>query len=181
VGYLDSIQKVLTQDFTKATTEEKDTASKHVIELCSLACAGLVLQPIPGLEQAVLPIQAGMVLALAHIFGQEIDKKRATDVVLDLAAITGVSIIGRQVLMTAAKLLLPFVGGILTAPYVFSVTWGTGYAAIHYLRSGGKPDASKIREIFKREKERSATSYSEDKARANRPDEQDLKKDIPKT
>src|SRR5208282_1785240 len=106
------------------------------------ACAGLVLQPIPGLETAVLPIQGGMVLALAHVYGQEISKKRAHEILLDLAKITGVSIVGRAALRTAIKVLLPGIGGVVAAPFTFSTTWGTGYAAIHYLKSGGKPDAA---------------------------------------
>jgi uncharacterized protein (DUF697 family) len=174
VGYLDTINRVLTKDFKQATPEEKDRASRDVIEICSLACAGLVLQPVPLLEQAVLPIQAGMVLAVGHIFGQELTKKRAGEVVLDIAAITGVSVVTRQALTTLAKILLPVVGGILSAPYAFSVTWATGYAAIHYFRAGGKPDKERIRKIFEEERERSRGHYSESKARENRPSEEDL-------
>jgi len=177
MGYLDTLDKVLTSNFQDATAEEKDRAAKDVIEICSFACAGLVLQPIPGLETAVLPIQAGMVLALAHVFGEEISKKRAHEIVMDLAAITGVSIVGRAALRTAIKLLLPGIGGVVAAPFTFSATWGTGYAAIHYLKSvksGAKPDAAKIREIFEAEKKRSEAHYSDKKARENRPNEQDL-------
>jgi uncharacterized protein (DUF697 family) len=180
VGYLHSIQKVLTQDFKGVSADEKDRAAKDVIEVCSFACAGLVLQPIPGLETAVLPIQAAMVLALAHVYGQEISKKRATEVVLDVAAITGASIVGRQALTTLAKVFLPGLGGVLTAPYTFSVTWGTGYAAIHYLRSGGqRPDRDKIRKIFEQEKSRSKDHYSDSKARENRPEDKDIPREPP--
>lgn len=181
MGYLDSIRKVTSSDFSKATVEEKDRAARDIIEVCSLACAGLVLQPIPGLEQAVLPVQAGMVVALAHIYEKEVTKKRATEIILDIAAITGVSILGRAALTTVAKIFLPVVGGIITAPYTFSVTWATGFAAIHYLRSGGKPDASAIKKIFEQERARSKSHYDEGKARANRPSEDQVKKDVEET
>ena len=168
MGYRDTVQRIMSSDFSGATTEEKSQAAKDVIEICSYACAGLALQPFHGLEQAILPIQCGMVLAVAHIFGQELSRKRATEILLDLAAITGVSVIGRQALLTVAKFALPFLGGVLSAPYVFSVTWGTGYAAIHYLRAGGKPDADKIRDIFRREKERGKKSFRPARAAAEK-------------
>jgi uncharacterized protein (DUF697 family) len=177
MGYLATIDRVLKGDFSRASADEKERAARDVIEICSFACAGLVLQPIPGLEQGVLPIQVGMVLAIAHVYGQEIDRKRATQILMDLAAITGVSIVGRAALRTAIKVLLPGIGGVLTAPFTFSTTWGTGYAAVHYLSSGGKPDASKIRAIFEKEKVASKSAYSDSKARENRPDETEIPKD----
>jgi uncharacterized protein (DUF697 family) len=176
MGYLDTINKVLKADFSKTTGEEKDLAARDVIEICSFACAGLVLQPIPGLETAVLPIQAGMVVALGHIYGSELSKKDAANVVLDIAAVTGVSLVGRQALTTLAKVLLPGLGGVLTAPYTFSVTWGTGYAAIHYFRTGSKPDKAKIREIFERERDRSKQQYSDKKATESRPTADEIEK-----
>jgi uncharacterized protein (DUF697 family) len=115
-----------------------------------------------------------MVLTLAHIFGQELNQKRAREIVLDIARITGVSIISRQVLVTVAKIFAPVLGGLVTAPYTFSVTWAIGYATIYYLRSGGRVDENKIREIFEAERERSKAQYSEEKARAHRPSRDDL-------
>jgi uncharacterized protein (DUF697 family) len=171
---MDSVQKVLKADFTRATQAERDTATRDIIVVCSFACAGLVLQPIPTLEQAVLPVQIGMVLAIAHIHGEDLSRKRATEILMDIAAITGVSIVGRQVLSTVAKVLLPGLGGLLAAPATFSVTWATGHAAMHYLRAGGRVDRDRIRKIFEEERERARTHYSEDKARANRPSAEDL-------
>lgn len=171
VGYRDTLSRIMSSDFTGASSKEKETASRDVIELCSYACAGLALQPIPGLEQAILPLQVGMVLAIAHIHGQELGKKKASAILFDLAAITGVSVIGRQALLTVAKFALPFVGGLLGAPYVFSVTWGTGYAALHYLRSGGKADSARIRKIFEEERSRGKEQYRPERAEKAAPDD----------
>lgn len=168
MGYTDTLRRIMKEDFSKATTAEKDRAARDVIEICSYACAALTLQPLPGLEQAILPIQAGMVLAIAHIHGQELTKKRASEILMDLAAITGVSLIGRQALLTVAKFALPGIAGMLGAPYVFSVTWGTGFAALHYLRSGGRADADKIRKIFEAERARGKDGYRPDRARDER-------------
>lgn len=171
MGYIDTIRRVTSSDYAGATQEERDRAARDVIEIGSFACAGLVLQPVPVIEQAVLPVQIGMIGALAHVYGKELSRKKAREVILDLAAITGVSIIGRQALTTIAKVLVPGFGGVLGAPYAFSVTWGTGFAAVNYFRSGKRPDKEKIREVFERERARSSAMYSEEKARANRPAE----------
>ncbi|MBI3891292.1 MAG: DUF697 domain-containing protein [Candidatus Wallbacteria bacterium] len=174
MSYLETVQKVMKSDLASSSIAERDKAARDVIGICSFACAGLALQPIPGLEQAILPIQAGMIVALAHIYGQEVSKKRGSEIVLDLAAITGANVVSRAVLLTVAKVIFPVVGGLVGAPYVFSVTWATGYAAIHYLRSGGRPDKEEIRKIFEEEKAKSKAEYSEEKAKASRPTEKEI-------
>ena len=171
---MESLQKVLRADFSQTPQSERDSAARDTIVVSSFACAGLVLQPIPTLEQAVLPVQVGMVLAIAHIHGEDLSRKRATEILMDIAAITGVSIVGRQVLSTVAKVLLPGLGGLLAAPATFSVTWATGHAALHYLRAGGNVDRDRIRKIFEEERERARSHYSEDRAREHRPTKEDL-------
>lgn len=166
MGYRDTIRKIMKADFTSADREARERAVRDVIEMTSYACAALALQPMPGLEQAILPLQVGMVLAIAHIHGKELTKKRASEVLFDVAAITGVSVIGRQALLSFAKVALPFVSGILGAPYVFSVTWGTGYAAHHYLSAPGRPDRDKIRDVFEKARARGKASYQPSRARA---------------
>lgn len=166
MSYRETLKKIGRADFTKASSAERERAARDVIELSSYACAALALQPMPGLEQAILPIQIGMVLTIAHVYGKKLSKKRASEILFDVAAITGVSIIGRQALLTFAKMALPFVSGVLGAPYVFSVTWGTGFAALHYLSQGGRPDKAKIRKIFEAERARGKKSYSPTKAKA---------------
>jgi len=174
MSYLESLKKIQAADYSKLTEKERDVVARDVIDLCAFTCAGLVLQPIPGLEQTVLPIQVMMVLTVAHVYGQELSRKKAMDILLDLARITGASIVTRQVLVTVTKLLLPVLGGVLSAPVTFSMTWAVGYASIYYLRSGGRVDERKIKEIFEQERERSKSYYSEDKARSHRPSKDEI-------
>ena len=177
MGYLGSVRKVLTKDFRDASEAEREETVRHLVEVCSFACAGLVLQPVPFLEQAILPIQVGMVVGIAHVYGERLSRKRATEILLDVVAIVGVSVIGRQILTTAAKILLPVIGGLLSAPFTFSVTWATGFAASHYLKSGGTPDRDKIKRIFEEERRRSTDHWNEDRARSARPSEDELAND----
>lgn len=175
MGYMDSMRKIREADYSKCSDSERDQVARDVVDICAFACAGLVLQPIPGLEQSVLPIQIMMILTIAHIYGKEINRKKAHEILMDLARITGASLITRQVLTSVAKFVLPGLGGILAAPATFSLTWATGYASIYYLRSGGKVDEERIRKIFEEEKSRSKSFYSDDRAKANRPKDDDVK------
>src|SRR5579862_6458220 len=110
MGYWDSIEKIRKADYRNCTDQERERISLDVVKICSFACAGLVLQPLPGLEQTVLPLQCMMVLTVAHVFGQELSRKKAMEILMDIARITGASIISRQVIATVSKMLFPFVG-----------------------------------------------------------------------
>ena len=174
MGYRETLDRILHNNFKDATTEQRESAAKDVIMVCSLASGGLVLQPIPGLGYAVIPVQIAMVGGVAHIFGEELSRKQAREVLLDIGAITGVNMLGRQALTALAKVVLPGIGGALAAPSAFAITWSTGHAAVHYFRSGGKPDRDRLKAIFEREKQRGREHYSDAKARDARPSKDDL-------
>jgi len=122
VGYRETLDRILHNNFKDADTEQRESSAKDVITVCSLASGGLVLQPIPGLEQAVIPVQIAMVVGIAHIFGEELSRKRAREILLDIGAVTGVNMLGRQALTTLAKVVLPGLGGALAAPSAFGPT-----------------------------------------------------------
>jgi uncharacterized protein (DUF697 family) len=177
MGFRATLDKILDRSFDEATSAERDAAARRVIGACSLASAGLVLQPIPGLEQGVVVVQVGMVVALAHIHGERLSRKRAREVLLDLGAITGVNLLGRQAATTLAKVVFPGLGGALAAPSAFGIAWATGHAAHHYFESGGKLDRTKLKAIFEEEKRRSRAHYSKKAATEARPDSSDLEDD----
>lgn len=177
MGFRATLDRVLAKSFDDATADEREAASRRVIVACSLACAGLVLQPIPGLEQGVVVVQVGMVGALAHIHGEQLSRKRAKEILLDLGAITGVNILGRQAVTTLAKFVLPGLGGALAAPSAFAIAWATGHVAQHYFLSGGKLDRAKLKAIFEAEKRRSRAHYDENAATDARPPADDLERD----
>ncbi len=174
MGYSDTIDRVLNNDFEGASDDERERAARNVTMISSLASGGLVLQPIPVLEQGVLAVQIAMVVGIAHVYGEQLTRKRARDVILDIGAVTGVNMVGRRVLTTIVKVALPGLGGVLAAPSTFALTWATGHAAAHYFRCGGKPDREKLKAIFEAEKKRSRAHYSDDRAREARPTDDEL-------
>lgn len=174
MGFLTTIERITKGDFRDTTKEEREQASKEVIVASSAASAGLVLQPIPGIEHGAIAVQIAMVVGLSRVFGEELSRKRAKEVVLDIAAATGVNIVGRQALTTLAKIALPVVGGMLAAPAAFALTYATGHAAMHYFSKGGKVDREQLKAIFEAERQRAKAHYKEDAARKARPDPRDV-------
>ncbi|MCA9625521.1 MAG: DUF697 domain-containing protein [Myxococcales bacterium] len=174
MGFRSTVDRILDQRFDDASPAERDAAARKVVTACALASAGLTLQPLPGLEQGVVVVQVGMVVALSHVHGEQLSRKRAKEVLMDLGAITGVNILGRQAATTLAKVVLPGIGGVLAAPSAFAITWATGHVAHHYFESGGKPDRNKLRAIFEAEKRRSKQHYDAGDAERARPERDDL-------
>jgi uncharacterized protein (DUF697 family) len=153
-----SLQQVLIKDFSKADETTRQKATENLIDVCSIACAALTLQPIPMLELAIMPIQAGMVLGIGHIYGHDITRERATEIVTEIAGAVGLSIVARQTLVTLSKFLLPIVAGLISAPYVFGVTRGMGKAAVYYFQHTDL-DMSKLISIFNRAKQEGEANY----------------------
>jgi uncharacterized protein (DUF697 family) len=175
VGLIDTIERITRGDFEGKTKAEREGAAREVILASSFATAGLVLQPIPGLEHGAIPLQIAMVVGLSRVFGEELSRKRAKEVVLDIAAATGVNVVGRQALTTLAKIALPGLGGVLAAPAAFAVTYATGHAAVHYFSKGGKVDRDQLKAIFDRERKRARQHYSDERARDARPTQSDVR------
>ena len=176
LGYRDTVDRVLRKNFEDATIEQREDAARDLILTCALATAGLTLQPIPGLEHAAIPVQVGMVAGLAHVFGDKLSRKNAREVLLDLGATTGVNLLGRQALTTVGKIVFPGIAGVLAAPSMFALTWGTGHTATHYFRAGRQVDRATLKAIFERERRRSKTHYNERAARSARPATADVER-----
>lgn len=158
MGYKDSLQEILTKDFSEADEETRQKTAEDLIDVCSIACAALALQPIPLLELAIMPVQAGMVVGLGHIYGHSITRKRATEIITEIAGAVGLTIVARQTMLILSKLILPGLGGFVEAPYIFGVTRGMGKAAIHYFQHADL-DLAQISNIFKRAQKEGETSF----------------------
>lgn len=158
MGYMKYLQQVLIKDYSHADDATRAKAAENLIDVCSIACAALAIQPIPALELVIMPIQAGMVVGLGHIYGHDITRERATEIITEIAGAVGISIVARQTLVTISKFLLPVVAGLISAPYVFGVTRGMGKAAIYYFQHTD-PDRTQIKNIFNRAKQEAETHF----------------------
>lgn len=126
-----------------------DTAIDSLIEKCSYAAAALTILPIPGSEiVAVMPIHVGMVIGIAQAKGVDITRESAINLVLQISATVGLSLVGSRIATTAAKIILPGFGGIISAPFMFASTLALGNVAKVYFEREGDIDKDTMKNVY---------------------------------
>jgi uncharacterized protein (DUF697 family) len=137
MSWLDTLERMRTRDFSKATPEERDTAARDIINLCSYAAAVVAVVPLPFSDAVLsLPIQSAMVLTVGHIHGRKLSGAQARHLAVELGAVAGIGLLARQ----GIKAILPVVGALLTVPAAFAANWAMGRVAMEYFRD---PDVSR--------------------------------------
>ena len=130
----------------------------------SLWCAGLVLFPLPFIDLVFLaPIQAAMVVSISKIYGVKQSPEKFLAV---LAGSCGVSVIGQFTTLLGASL-LPVLGKLLSAPFVFGWSYGMGEVAIRYFESKGTATQDELKSIFKKASKEASHNYDGSKVNPN--------------
>jgi uncharacterized protein (DUF697 family) len=146
--------------------EARDQRCRKLIERCGYAAAAITLLPIPGTEiVGVLPLHVGMVIAIGEEHGQKITKDAAVALITRIGATAGLSLVGSAIAMTAGKIILPGLAGLVAAPMMFASTLAIGHVALLHFKSGGRVSATEMKEAFKREVERAKSRFDILKAR----------------
>jgi uncharacterized protein (DUF697 family) len=121
----------------------------RLVERCGYAAAALTILPIPGSEViGVMPLHVGMVVGIAHHHGREITRESATELILQIGATVGLSLVGSRLATTAAKFVLPGLGGFIAAPFMFASTLGIGAVADTFFQHGDL-SRDRMREVYK--------------------------------
>jgi uncharacterized protein (DUF697 family) len=117
-----------------------------VIRNYSITAAAAAVQPIPGLDLALLtPIQVGMVRTVAAIYGHPLGVRTA----LELLGAFGTGLAAQQAVMAAVKL-VPVAGLPVAISVAYAVTYAVGEAT-RVRFAHGRPDTSQdLREVFRR-------------------------------
>lgn len=157
MSWMDTLEKLRTQNFKKATRKERDQAAREVVNLCSYACTVTAISPIPFSDAVLmLPIQSAMVVTVGHIYGRKVTQADAKDLLVELGTTAGLGMLARQ----GIKVLLPMVGPLLTLPAAFAANWAIGRVAIEYFRAGGGLSKEQLGEIFEKAKKEGAAMFS---------------------
>ncbi len=99
---------------------------------------------IPGTDMPVMTLNQGrMVLSLAGIYGESIDKERA----VELVGLVGAGF-GLRALARALVSLTPVIGWVVKAGTAFTGTVALGYAAVHYFEMGAPVSTGKVVALF---------------------------------
>ncbi|HHO54408.1 MAG TPA: DUF697 domain-containing protein [Deltaproteobacteria bacterium] len=121
-----------------------------LVERCGYAAAALTILPIPGSEiLGVMPLHVGMVVGIANHHGRELTEESATELVLQIGTTVGLSLVGSRLATTAAKFVLPGLGGIIAAPFMFASTLGLGAVADSFFQSNGGLSSEQMREVYR--------------------------------
>ncbi len=159
MSWLDTLEDIRKKDFSKAPAKDRDRAARDVVNLCSYSCAAIAVSPIP-FSDAVLsfPIQSAMVVTVGHIYGRKVTTADAKDLILELGASAGFSLLARQ----GIKALLPIIGPLLTIPAAFATNWAMGRVAIEYFRVPGT-SSERLKQVYREAKKEASGLFTRDK------------------
>jgi len=145
----------------------KRAAARDITEKCGYAAAALTIIPIPGTEiLAVMPIHVGMVVAIGDIYEVPMTREGATELIMRIGATVGASLIGSRIATTAAKFVLPGLGGLISAPFMFASTLAIGSVAVAWFEAGGALDDDAMKNVYKEAASRAKSAFDPEKARS---------------
>lgn len=135
----------LSFDSPSSVQNPRDKA-RDIARSFSLWAAGIVLFPIPFSDLVLLmPIQTAMVISIGKAYGVK-DPPEKT--LAHIAAACGASVFG-QITTLFVSNLIPFIGKLVSAPFVYGWTYGLGEVAIRYFESQGQVSTDEMKSLFK--------------------------------
>jgi uncharacterized protein (DUF697 family) len=126
----------------------QDENVDEVIKSAALLAGAIAVEPIPFADILLItPVQAKMVLHIGKIYGFDITPERSLEIARELGVTVAYGVAARQVMRGLAKLALPVIGGLITAPAVYGWTFALGRVAQNYFerRRQGLPDSREQR------------------------------------
>lgn len=110
-----------------------DTKTNRIIHVTCGVCAAIAIQPIPFADMLILtPIQGVMAYKIAQSRGVEISQDGAVEALKAVIGVVGLGFAGQQIAIALYKIGLPGIGGLMTIPLVYSLTYGIGRAMDRY-------------------------------------------------
>lgn len=128
-------------------SEDTRERAEDTVMNFSLWAAAIVFMPIPFFDLVLLlPLQTAMVMAVGKVYKVTESTERVLAV---LAGACGASVFG-ELTATCLSSIIPFVGSLVSAPFIFGWTYGLGQVAIRYFESKGQASESELKGIFKK-------------------------------
>lgn len=150
----------------QTTDVDRARAARQLTEKCGYAAAALTILPIPGTELvAVMPLHVGMVVGIGHVYGVSVSRDSATQLILRIGTTVGASLVGSRIAMVAGKLILPAVGGLIAAPFMYASTVAIGTVARCWFERGELSDA-RMRAVYRRAVDRARRGFDPSRARS---------------
>jgi uncharacterized protein (DUF697 family) len=148
----DKIKKQITEIEHRSDIND-DKKVSNITHIACATCAGIAIQPIPFADIFVLtPIQAYFASRIAAIRGVPVSESDATDWIKEVIGIVGLGIIAQQLAVGIWKLVTFGLGGLLTIPLVYGLTYAIMKVADYYFSAkarGEKLSKAQIKAIWK--------------------------------
>lgn len=158
---------------TPGGPEEQEQAASRLIETCGYAAGAATLVPLPGTELiAVTSIHVGMVVGLSQIYGTDMSRESALELLTRIGTTVGASVVTTRVATTFAKIALPGLGGFVGAPLMFATTLALGAVARTFLANPGEMSAQEMKDLYKQTMKSAKSAY--DPSRAKGADMQEM-------
>lgn len=132
--------------FDSPSLQSPRDKARDIARSFSLWAAGIVLFPIPFSDLVLLmPIQTAMVISIGKAYGVK-DPPEKT--LAHIAAACGASVFG-QITTLFVSNLIPIIGKLVSAPFVYGWTYGLGEVAIRYFESQGQLSKDEMKTLFR--------------------------------
>jgi len=139
----------------------------RLIERCGYGAAALTIIPIPGSEIiGVMPLHVGMVIGISNEYGKPLTRESAMELVTHIGATVGLSLVGSKIATTAGKILLPGLGGVIAAPFMYASTLGIGHVAKLYFEHGSLSDGA-MKRAYDNAVKHAKSTFDPSKARSS--------------
>ena len=130
-----------------------DQKVSRIIKITASVCAAVAIQPIPFADIFILtPIQAYMGTRIAAVRGVSVTQNDMLTYIKEIAGVIGLGMFAQQFAIGAYKLGLPFLGGFMTLPLVYGLTYGIGRVIDVYMvrkAKGQSVDPKILKKIWK--------------------------------
>lgn len=121
--------------------------ARDIARSFAISAAGIVLVPLPFSDLVFLmPIQTAMILSIGKAYNVK-DPPEKT--LAHISAACGASVFGQITTLFVANL-IPIIGKLVSAPFVYGWTYGLGEVAIRYFEAQGEMQGDELKEVFKK-------------------------------
>jgi uncharacterized protein (DUF697 family) len=148
----DKIKREITE-IEHRTDIADDQKTSRITHIACATCAGVAIQPIPFADIFVLtPIQAYFASRIAAIRGVPVSESDASDWIKEIIGIVGMGIIAQQIAIGIWKVVTFGLGGVLTIPLVYGLTYAVMKVSDAYFSAKARKETlneAQIKTIWK--------------------------------
>ncbi len=179
-GILDSLKATLDEELLQIEQRQdisEDQKSTMLINRFSVVCSAVAIQPLPFADIMILtPIQIFMAKRIASVRGIKLSESEAKDILIEVGKVVGLGMLAQQAAIGLYKTILPGLGGFMSIPLVYGLTYAIGRVLDYnylQLRKGRKASSEELLKVFKQ-----AKSEGKQEGKKHKNEVQNLKDDL---